>query len=59
MEIYNMPIEWLISIIGLVVITYFIVRPKHKPSEEDKLTEEVQVEGLPPRFPPDGGRYIP
>ena len=54
-----MPLEWLISIIGLVVVIYFTVKPKKKPAKEDNLTEEVEVRGLPPQFPPDGGGYIP
>ena len=54
-----MTMEWIIVVLGFLVITYFLARPKNKPSKEDKLTEEIQVRGLPPQFPPDGGGYIP
>jgi len=53
-----MSIELIICAVGFIVITYFLARPKNKPSQEDKLIKEIQVRGLPPQFPPDGGGYI-
>lgn len=36
-----MPLESLICILGLVVITYFMAKPKSEPKEEDNLTDDI------------------
>ena len=52
-----MGIEYIICIIGFVVIIYFCCKPKPE-IEEDNLTDEIKSDGLPPSFPPDGGGTI-
>jgi preprotein translocase subunit YajC len=47
----NMGIEFIISIIGVMVIMYFSCRPEPAKKKKDKLTKEIQVKGLPPQAP--------
>jgi hypothetical protein len=53
-----MPLEWIISIIGLVIILYFVCKPKPAKSIKDKLTKEIKVKGLPPQYTVDGGGSV-
>jgi preprotein translocase subunit YajC len=52
-----MGLEWIISIIGMVVIIYFMIKPKTKQKSKDKLTKEIKVKGLNP--PCCGDDWVP
>ena len=41
-----MSLEMLICIIGFIVLTYFMAKPKPESKKEDKLTKEIHVRGL-------------
>ena len=47
-EKLNMGLEWIISIIGVVVLIYFMARPTPESKPKDKLTNEIKVKGLSP-----------
>jgi len=48
-------IEIAVIIVGIVAILYFWLKPKTSPKPDDGLTNPIQVEGLPPSYPSDGG----
>lgn len=56
-----MSLEMLICIIGFIVLTYFMAKPKSEIKKDDKLTEEIDdIKGLPAPYPPNtAGGWLP
>lgn len=51
-------VGFIVIVVGIVAILYFWLKPKSAPKPEDKLTNPIKFEGLPPDWPADNGGNI-